>query len=918
MAFDPQILMSIQDSSGNYYTANLQQNGTYNVSTTSIFSEGLIAELPNGWDDIKIQWERDSSYKGIFRSMVNSDMRFTKATRAILQHIHDNEGVQGYGKFSIYLYNNDGTSITYPVYYSSKFDFTTYKDDMFSQSLSIGVIDSDLIRDIHAFGDTDYNIPFWLNIGTSAAPVWVVNGNANFIVHDGIKLLYQQVWTGAASPPSTLGTTQYGPITYQIGGFNWSNGWDFNSGVIGGIMTFPTMQPYNIVQANGATTFIGNDILQPQLPVNAQMDWININAFVGNDTPRFYTTGGNLIKNALVTTETFEASIQVSATFAAFDGTVQIVSDSGFNNFLGFVLLAINANDKPDNYFSTAFGKNIVSVAGNGSSAIPSRSQLIDYIDLGNAHNYVLPVNPATPDRYIWQSQIKNVTLYPNTAYALMVVYDNYASGYAPFDEVLPGGSVPFSENCHFTLIDLSLTLKSHYNSGSAAPVPAPKLNPSVFPAMRLNNLFELIVKSLPTRNSDNYGFPVPVNTPYEFYSDFLTDPTLNIGDCCPNQIWLTSQYAIHDLQGNPYITGSFNKLFDFCFKMLGAGGYIQYDSNGDPTIFRLERLRDIFDNSTMILDLGYDITEFKIEALTEGMGANLKLGYEKANTNSDFGVDPFITELYYNTPLSNVRSTIDIQETTIIAEQYAIEKIRAQHVNQPIGQGYDPANPSTDNQLVALYCKPTNTVYLPQSSSNLYDINPYDPSNNPVPCFAYQLNMHSDAQNSDPTAASKPYIYGMYYPDTAYNLELSPCRALKRDTGAWMHSMLYGRDSDSLVFRNTAVIQYNNTIVDLSGIESNLEVGASAPVVTEFKDIPINTLPAPLFRPRLLKVKTKYPVNIYQILRTNPNGYVRFFAKNDNGAMGYTEYRGFIRKVFQSVVTGAPSDIELIEVPSY
>jgi hypothetical protein len=123
------------------------------------------------------------------------------------------------------------------------------------------------------------------------------------------------------------------------------------------------------------------------------------------------------------------------------------------------------------------------------------------------------------------------------------------------------------------------------------------------------------------------------------------------------------------------------------------------------------------------------------------------------------------------------------------------------------------------------------------------------------------------------------------------------------------LHSVLDLMDDQYLTFRNTGVMQYNNQVVGLSGIESNLVVGSGAGnVTTEFKDVLIGNLPSQLFKGNPFSWKSTYPVNMNTILNTNPNGYVRFFWKNESG-FGYKEYRMFIAKVTQAAATNAATE---------
>ena len=304
-----------------------------------------------------------------------------------------------------------------------------------------------------------------------------------------------------------------------------------------------------------------------------------------------------------------------------------------------------------------------------------------------------------------------------------------------------------------------------------------------------------------------------------------------------------------------------------------------------------------------MILDLGYDVTGLEILQDIQGVGSNLKLGYAKANTNTDFGVDSFITELYFGTPATNIPQDMNFEDTGIVCDQYEKEKARAQHVNQPVGTVFDPANPSSDNQAYALYCCPAPVSFeLPHSPD--YPFSFYDPDNNPVPIYPTRVLMYNGiavpgiAQSSDPTAATQPYVKGLYYPNAAQNIPLSPCRALDRDTGALVHSYLDKMDADYIAFRRTGIMQFNNVVLNLSGIESNLKVGAAAAPIVEMSDKLISTLPDKLTLSTIIKVTSTSAQNLFNQLNTNPNGYIRFWWKNDG--FGYTEYRFFMNKAKQ------------------
>jgi hypothetical protein len=212
-------------------------------------------------------------------------------------------------------YNEYG--ITYPIYYQSEFDFKTFNDDKLSYLLSISTLDSGLIRDLHAYGDTKYNIPFFKNIGTNSSPIWEEDG-VTWILHNGIKLLYNANFVSSASEET--------PLIYNSADGRRLNGWNKGSGYGSGdgYHIIPAMAQYNIVQNNGTTTFIGNDILQPFLLLNNQTpgaaNFASENTFDGINHSRPYTNQNYSLKNLLpinsgLTFGQFGISLVVSGSF---------------------------------------------------------------------------------------------------------------------------------------------------------------------------------------------------------------------------------------------------------------------------------------------------------------------------------------------------------------------------------------------------------------------------------------------------------------------------------------------------------------------------------------------------------------------------------------------------------------------------
>ena len=890
MAYDPLFKMSIQDASGSYYYATLLNDGSYSINTSTEIK--YLQSLPEGWENTSVTWSRDTYYMGIFRSMSsNGSYSFGLDGRAIINYIRNIGGIQGFGTLTIWMFNAGATTWEYQIFYQSQLDYKTYKDNIQTLLVDIATLDSKILRDLHAKGDTKFNVPVWKNTSTTPTPTWELNDSFP-IWHQGIKLLYSANWTSAAHV-NTDGFGTDDPVKYYVTDGNQLGG--FNHGAVGdGYHIIPCMNQYNIVQNNGTTTFIGNDILQPfliqgnQIPGAANIGSESNFNDVNHSQP--YTRNNFVIKHLLpIGNGEFQMNASVKGTFKTHFG---LPLDEGYLyasniypdnvTFISFVLFEIDQFNMPvtDPASGRYLYQEILKIPLVHSLGAPTANEMSP---TGLSDGYF--DNTNTPSA---------ITLRYGKVYIMGIIYDIEGTYTDP--------GIPGSNYLSFALGSLTLNMASLYDMGaSGVPIPAPSFPPSITAAFRPATLLEKLVPYLATTQTDDYGFPISVPTDYAGVSTYLSDPFAEpIGDMIPYQIGFTSGYCIHNLEGQSFVTVSLNQLYNFFNKVGGCGAYIL------GSTFFIEKLSTIFDSSTMILDLGYDVAEFTIEQVVENMGANLKLGYVKADTNSDFGVDSFNTELYFNTPLTNLPNVMDYEEAEVVVDQYAIEKIRAQRVTQPIGQSYNPANPSGDNTLIALYCY-----------SDPYGVKRMvDPSNREVALMSYTLDQYNGdprlhggitPQTTDPSASLAPYIQGLYYPETATNLQISPCRALNRDVGAMLHSVLDTMDAEYLTFRNTAVMQYNNVPIGLTGISSNLQIGMSLSPIKEFSDKPIGNLPPQLFKPILLKVKSKYPVNLYQILNTNPNGYVRFFWKDKN--FNSKEYKFFITKAVQSAGTGMATD---------
>lgn len=894
MQNNPQIKVYLTDLSGTQYFAAVE-DGFGNYTFASSTDEQPILILPKDWDKTKIEWKRDPNYLGVFRFQTQG-FTFVNDARAILLNLFyiAGGGIQANCIMRIDQFVDVVTG--YETAYAAEIDFSTVIDQKYNQpqgannpqinaELQVETLDSQLYQYIESYGDTEYNLPIFFG----STGDWEIPTGIDWLVHDGIKLLYSATFVSEANslvtPPVIIDFTSGG--LGAIGGYN--------GGEAGGLHTIPSMVEYNIVQNNGTTTFIGNDILQPFLIQNNQTpgaaNIINEVNFSGVNNSQPFTRHNNSLYNLLVNeTNTVDMWLSINGQFSTTTGIGNPSDGSTLDfgeehSFIRFVLWEIDSTDNPPEFLSTGvLFKQYIEVYT---------------VDLAFATAPYFPAGfPAgKPVGYFDTSADPvSVTLNYGKVYIFGIIYDGEIGG-PPY----VGGTWSKSqfEFVSFKLTDLQFTFKSKYDYGqSGVPIPAPMLNPSVFPIMRPSYLLNQLAKALPTITTDVYGFPTPITTAINGQSAYLSDTSASLqGDARPSQVGITSAYCIHDLQGQSYVSISLNQFFNFQKKVFGCGMSI----DPDGVTLRMEKLSHYFqDVMIMNLDDYQGVANLSIKPFNDLSGANLKLGYAKQDTNTDFGIEICNSELYFNTPAWKIPNTIDWEETDIIVEPYTIEKIRAQQVSQPVGTSFDPANPSSNNSLVAFYCQPTHAGFDLPDPPGIYSFQPYDPDNNPFGVRVYQLTQRNGVPSGvnppfspcaqggsptgggayDPTAATQPFINGFYYPDTVFNNELSPSRSLERDGGALLHSILDNMDAERLTFRNSSVMQYNNVELALAGTESNLEVGAGASPINEFSDKIIGDLPAQLFRPYMFTIDTVAPVNMWQIMNNNPNGYIQFTWK--------------------------------------
>jgi len=343
------------------------------------------------------------------------------------------------------------------------------------------------------------------------------------------------------------------------------------------------------------------------------------------------------------------------------------------------------------------------------------------------------------------------------------------------------------------------------------------------------------------------------------------------------------------------------------------AGGI---ETVGGVERFVIEPLSYFFDPTILLLDLGSDFYGLKITPFTNMQGNNMKTGYQQRQQNADYGIDSFCVEQDYQMPIIKEVSDIDLTIPDN-ADMYQQEFARAEQNNK------DQSGANSDN---ATYIVEIDPDPLHDAVTAVVS-----PDGVTVPNIASTVLVYPNVQNTDPDAASAPYVLGLNYPDTATNLGLSPARCVRRN-GALIASLFDGLGSRNISFRKQYQLLFNNWIAGgggftealYPGMQSNLQTG-SAGLVTEAQDIPISNMSSKwggdtevkqLFKPVFIEFTTSAPVNLYAIMGSDPRGYVSI-TDTDPYTGVKKVYKGFIWDIEQKIGSGAATRFTLVATPS-
>jgi hypothetical protein len=631
-------------------------------------------------------------------------------------------------------------------------------------------------------------------------------------------------------------------------------GWNRGS-VSDGRHWIPALNKYNVAQNNGTTTFIGNDILEVVLPAYNQPSNYNRN-FNGSDDIQAYTKNQCLVKN-LIDNAAGNVALNVRV-IGEFDGDFTYNNSILQDQYLRIVLFEIDQNDEP------------VTISGN-----------YQYTTL---YTQTLPqtLSPYTPVSATFDVTVP-ITLPFGKAGIVGIIYDGVTIG------ISTSNTVDFAGFKRLEVIKYS-----EFNSGTSTPVDAPIFPESTIIGFRPHRLLQEIVDCLDSTTTDAYGFPVQTGSGYIGESVYLADQTLSLSDnidLIPYRTIETSENALRGIIGFPYMTKSLAAFYQQWSKICGLGLGIVGDNK-----IKIEPYEYFFDAATLILDLGSNVADFEIMPFTEPMGNVINAGYEPLQTNKNFAVDSFCMPMKWELPLNKTPKSLDYQINEVNTDIYYIEKARAQNNSEN-------SSPSASNGSVLIQIT-ENVVALPDITN---------PAGVVVGVSAYGLDQYPTAQSTNP--AVSPYIKGMYYPDTAYNLGLDPASNIYRNS-KFIRSLCDGQDDFGSVmsFRKIYQQQYNDPTtpaLERAGMSKYLNYGT---VINQVDDIPLTTT-SKLFRPYIFQVTSEYPVNMYSIINANPYGYVSFKWRGED--FTDTEYKGFLLEVKQSAANNKATVFKLLAHPS-
>lgn len=113
----------------------------------------VLQYSPAGWDEIKLNWQRSSSYYGLMRSFALS-LKFVRDGADLLRSIYFTSGMEALIYLTIEKLNRE--SFSYESFYSGEIDLSTFHDD--GDFVEVNLVEGGLQKMLKANEKTDYEI----------------------------------------------------------------------------------------------------------------------------------------------------------------------------------------------------------------------------------------------------------------------------------------------------------------------------------------------------------------------------------------------------------------------------------------------------------------------------------------------------------------------------------------------------------------------------------------------------------------------------------------------------------------------------------------------------------------------------------------------------------------------------------------
>jgi hypothetical protein len=340
----------------------------------------------------------------------------------------------------------------------------------------------------------------------------------------------------------------------------------------------------------------------------------------------------------------------------------------------------------------------------------------------------------------------------------------------------------------------------------------------------------------------------------YSVVSSHLTTPSLSIVDSKPYNVLLTCGDAVRGL-GTGGRPAKIVTTLDEMHQDGSARDMVGIGTEG--TNVRVERLPYFYNNSVVIADVG-EVSGFTASPAIQHMCNQVKVGYT-LQTNDDptaslNGKDDFATSQTYASTGIRVKAGLDLI-SPFIASMYVEEYMRANL------SGKNTTDTKTDNDtfLIEVNDNPSSVTVNTGSA----------------PISAYTLARKQNAGGSN-------FITGLISAVRAFNGGVTTKRNLLRN-GPRLHVPFHLQDSTVLTFQTT---DKNAEVI------SNLGSGT----IIEKANVPVSSLPAPLFLPIVFQFTTEVPVDLPALIANNPYGRINFTVRNRRGKL--IHLGGFIDEV--------------------